>query len=88
MADWRRRPLEPEMLAYARSDTHYLLSIYDTLRTELWQKGGQEAIQHVLDASLRICQQRYQKEQFSSDGWRTLLSRFPGGAKVNALSAP
>ncbi|KAK1864589.1 hypothetical protein I4F81_007134 [Pyropia yezoensis] len=32
MADWRMRPLPPGMLAYARSDTHSLLYIYDQLR--------------------------------------------------------
>jgi exosome complex exonuclease RRP6 len=32
MADWRVRPLPPEMLHYAREDTHYLLYIFDKLR--------------------------------------------------------
>ncbi|EKX38530.1 hypothetical protein GUITHDRAFT_59898, partial [Guillardia theta CCMP2712] len=32
LADWRVRPLTPEMLKYARMDTHYLLYIYDQLR--------------------------------------------------------
>lgn len=31
MADWRVRPLPEEMLHYARSDTHFLLFIYDNL---------------------------------------------------------
>lgn len=35
MADWRQRPLSPELIDYARSDTHYLLYIYDNLRNEL-----------------------------------------------------
>ncbi|EGN98143.1 hypothetical protein SERLA73DRAFT_91376 [Serpula lacrymans var. lacrymans S7.3] len=35
LADWRMRPLPDEMLAYARSDTHYLLFIYDNLRNAL-----------------------------------------------------
>lgn len=38
LADWRIRPLPQEMLHYARSDTHYLLSIYDHLRLALEQK--------------------------------------------------
>lgn len=38
LADWRIRPLPQEMLHYARSDTHYLLSIYDHLRLALQQK--------------------------------------------------
>ncbi|KAF8652850.1 hypothetical protein AX16_004125 [Volvariella volvacea WC 439] len=34
-ADWRIRPLPEEMLQYARSDTHFLLYIYDQLRNAL-----------------------------------------------------
>ena len=39
LADWRLRPLESEMLTYARQDTHYLLHIYDVMCSELLQKG-------------------------------------------------
>ncbi|KAG6010571.1 hypothetical protein E4U21_005924 [Claviceps maximensis] len=35
LADWRIRPIPEEMLYYARSDTHYLLYIYDNVRNEL-----------------------------------------------------
>ncbi|GBE85266.1 Exosome complex exonuclease rrp6 [Sparassis crispa] len=35
LADWRIRPLPQEMLHYARSDTHFLLYIYDNLRNAL-----------------------------------------------------
>ncbi|KAI1789123.1 hypothetical protein LXA43DRAFT_1096686 [Ganoderma leucocontextum] len=35
LADWRIRPLPAEMLQYARSDTHFLLFIYDNLRDAL-----------------------------------------------------
>ncbi|KAJ3805248.1 hypothetical protein F5876DRAFT_91581 [Lentinula aff. lateritia] len=35
LADWRIRPLPLEMLNYARSDTHFLLYIYDNLRNAL-----------------------------------------------------
>ncbi|GAA6062191.1 hypothetical protein JCM10212_006472, partial [Sporobolomyces blumeae] len=35
LADWRIRPLPKEMLHYARSDTHFLLNIYDHLRLAL-----------------------------------------------------
>ncbi|KAM0754789.1 hypothetical protein T439DRAFT_309597 [Meredithblackwellia eburnea MCA 4105] len=37
LADWRIRPLPKEMLHYARSDTHYLLDIYDHVRLDLSQ---------------------------------------------------
>ncbi|PFH53303.1 hypothetical protein AMATHDRAFT_137825 [Amanita thiersii Skay4041] len=35
LADWRIRPLPEEMIQYARSDTHFLLYIYDCLRNAL-----------------------------------------------------
>jgi len=38
-ADWARRPLMPEMLNYARLDTHYLLDLRDRLKVELEQRG-------------------------------------------------
>lgn len=31
VADWRIRPLKPELLQYAREDSHYLIAIYITL---------------------------------------------------------
>ncbi|KAG8818541.1 exosome nuclease subunit [Serendipita sp. 401] len=37
LADWRIRPLPQEMIHYARSDTHFLLFIYDSLREDLLQ---------------------------------------------------
>lgn len=42
LSDWRVRPLEPGQLRYARSDTHFLLAIYDQLLVELWRKNGEE----------------------------------------------
>jgi len=41
-ADWGERPLSPEMLSYARLDTHHLLDLRDSLQTELQQRGRWE----------------------------------------------
>ncbi|KAH6911594.1 ribonuclease H-like domain-containing protein [Coprinopsis sp. MPI-PUGE-AT-0042] len=38
-ADWRIRPLPKEMLEYAQSDTHFLLYIYDCVRSGLIDKA-------------------------------------------------
>jgi len=38
-ADWSMRPLPADMLDYAAQDTRYLLSLRDTLRLQLEQKG-------------------------------------------------
>ncbi|KAG0704825.1 ribonuclease H-like domain-containing protein [Suillus ampliporus] len=39
LADWRIRPLPDEMLTYARSDTHFLIYIYDRLRLSLIERA-------------------------------------------------
>jgi len=39
LSDWRLRPLTPELINYAREDTHYLLYAYDRLRRDLQVKG-------------------------------------------------
>jgi ribonuclease D len=41
-ADWAYRPLTPEMLSYARLDTHYLLRLRDKLQAELQAAGRWE----------------------------------------------
>ena len=38
-ADWKRRPLTPEQLDYARLDTHYLLALRDTQLQALTEAG-------------------------------------------------
>jgi ribonuclease D len=38
-ADWSRRPLTPEMLAYAASDTRYLPALRDLMRQQLVDRG-------------------------------------------------
>ena len=67
LADWRRRPLTREMVHYARQDTHYLLYIYDRIRTELKIKAKNEKttyeqlMQHILNQSKRVCLLIYKK---------------------------
>lgn len=41
-ADWSLRPLTPEMISYAASDTAYLLGLRDELRTRLQKQGRLE----------------------------------------------
>ena len=41
--DWARRPLEPEHLAYARGDTHWLLALREVMSRRLTQKKRLEA---------------------------------------------
>lgn len=85
LADWRIRPLPKEMLYYARSDTHYLLYIYDIMRNELLQKSNtsdHNAMTSVLKASAGVSLLQYAKEPYDaaegqgSDGWMNLLTRY------------
>lgn len=38
-ANWGKRPLNPEMLEYARQDSHYLIALQEILRKELQDAG-------------------------------------------------
>lgn len=85
-ADWRTRPLPSEMFDYARSDTHFLLYIYDNMRNELVERSNfddpeQDRVQAVLDRSKETALQRYEhafydeREGQGSTGWFQLLNR-------------
>lgn len=69
LADWRIRPVPEEMIDYARSDTHYLLYIYDRLQNELLEKG-KIFLTSTLNLSKDICKRAYSKDIFQP----TLLS--------------
>ncbi|EGE01911.1 exosome complex exonuclease Rrp6 [Trichophyton equinum CBS 127.97] len=90
-ADWRIRPLLAGMLDYARSDTHFLLYIFDRLRNQLldlpsesgFGAGGREAIEYVLERSKECALQRYERPTYDaatgrgSGGWHDMLSNSP-----------
>lgn len=88
MADWRTRPLPQGMFDYARSDTHYLLFIYDALRNRLIESSTPDPdgnlIDYVKDRSKNEALQRYERPVYDeangqgSGGWYDLLSRNPG----------
>ncbi|KAF1352060.1 ribonuclease H-like domain-containing protein [Delphinella strobiligena] len=89
-ADWRIRPLPTEMFEYARSDTHFLLYIYDNMRNELIEKSDfsvpnheKDKINDVLVKSMETALQRYEHPIYDNErglgpmGWYKLLSRTP-----------
>lgn len=51
-ANWAKRPLPPDWLAYARLDTHYLLALRDRLEAELAARGRLGLAQEDF---LRLC---------------------------------
>ncbi|WPH04268.1 Hypothetical protein R9X50_00715700 [Acrodontium crateriforme] len=90
MADWRIRPLPQELFDYARSDTHYLLYIFDCMRNELIERSDFSKPDHegdkiwdVLQKSSEVALQRYEHPIYDyelgqgSMGWYKMLSRTP-----------
>lgn len=86
----RHRPLPAEMFDYARSDTHFLLYIYDNMRNELIEKSDFSAPNHekdkindVLVRSKDTALQTYQHPVYDAEhglgpaGWYKMLSRTP-----------
>ncbi|XP_065221172.1 exosome complex component 10 homolog isoform X2 [Planococcus citri] len=61
--DWRIRPLDPAAQAYARSDTHYLLYVYDRIRNDLIDKdcGDTKLVESIFNRASDICKKRYEK---------------------------
>ncbi|KAL5120340.1 exosome nuclease subunit [Pleosporales sp. CAS-2024a] len=87
LADWRIRPLSPELFDYARADTHFLLYIYDNMRNELVEKSGftkpKKKVQYVLTKSKEVALQRYEHHVYDTHlglgtmGWHKLIMRTP-----------
>lgn len=69
LADWRIRPLPTEMVKYAREDTHYLLYVYDRMKSDLVQKGNKtkNLLHSVFDRSKLLCLKRYEKPLFKDN---------------------
>ena len=68
-ADWARRPLPPDMLAYATMDTHYLIALAGKLRAELEALGRWE---WALEEFARLENVRYRENDENSEPWRKL----------------
>ncbi|KIW69597.1 hypothetical protein PV04_05467 [Phialophora macrospora] len=82
LADWRIRPLPQQLLDYARSDTHYLLTIYDHLRNMLIQGSSANVnlTNYVLTQSKKEALQVYTRQPYDLEtgggslGWFGLLT--------------
>ncbi|KAI9787752.1 MAG: exosome nuclease subunit [Geoglossum umbratile] len=96
-ADWRIRPLTEEMFKYARSDTHFLLYVYDNLRNELIDKSNpttpyQNRIENVLARSKETALQIYEPDVYdevsgaNATGWSNMLQRTPTNFTNEQLS--
>ena len=85
LADWRQRPLPPQMKEYAVQDTYYLLTIYDCLRYELAEHKN-ASIQLVLDVSRKVSLIRYAGESFRPSAYQTLVARGRGSKTEHRLT--
>lgn len=59
LADWRIRPLIPAMMSYARSDTHFLLNIFDQLKNKLID-SDEDKLKKVLYESRQVAKRRFE----------------------------
>lgn len=72
-ANWGRRPLPPEMLDYARLDTHYLIPLRERLTDELLEAGRWQEFHEL---SQRKTTPLHQENGFDPDGfWRISNAR-------------
>ncbi|KAF2150865.1 exosome complex exonuclease-like protein Rrp6 [Myriangium duriaei CBS 260.36] len=98
-ADWRIRPLPQELFDYARSDTHFLLFIYDNMRNELIDRSHLELqdlehdkVHDVLKRSKETALQTYNhpmydaKRGLGSSGWYKSLSRYTSNLSKEQFS--
>jgi exosome complex exonuclease RRP6 len=82
------RPLPEEMFYYARSDTHFLLYIYDNLRNQLVERSEptideENRIELVLQKSKETSLLRYESQIYDektgrgAGGWYSVLYKMP-----------
>ena len=67
LADWRTRPIPKEMLLYAQMDTHYLIYIYECMRTELIERSNPTTLNLLhatLDRSAETSALRFEKDVY------------------------
>ncbi|XP_073459559.1 LOW QUALITY PROTEIN: exosome complex component 10-like [Aquarana catesbeiana] len=89
LADWRIRPLPQEMIEYARADTHFLLYIYDRMRTDLLNaaNGKQNLLQLVWQKSKEICLKKFVKPIFTDESYLELYQKQKRHLNTQQLSA-
>ncbi|CAM9318723.1 unnamed protein product, partial [Lampetra planeri] len=91
LADWRIRyaPLPEEMVEYARTDTHYLLYIYDCMRAQLldFNHGQPGLLQSVWNKSKDISLKKYMKPIFTEDSYLELQRKQKKSFNTQQLTA-
>lgn len=89
LADWRIRPLDKNMIKYAREDTRYLLYIYDQMKHELLAQSDttrSSLLFETLQNSSKICLQVYVKPEVNDDDCVALSEKLKGTVGIPVLS--
>jgi ribonuclease D len=84
-ANWGKRPLKPDMLAYARQDSHYLIPLQDKLRAELLVVGLWELALEDFERLTRGIQDT--TESSEDDFWKLHGARDLSPEKAAVLKA-
>ncbi|KAF7660933.1 hypothetical protein LDENG_00272540 [Lucifuga dentata] len=89
LADWRIRPLPDEMVQYARTDTHYLLYIYDCMRAQLldFNHGQPGLLQCVWNKNKDISLKKYMKPIFTEESYQELQRKQKKSFNTQQLTA-
>ncbi|XP_040921426.1 exosome component 10 [Toxotes jaculatrix] len=89
LADWRIRPLPDEMVQYARTDTHYLLYIYDCVRAQLldFNHGQPGLLQSVWNKSKDISLKKYVKPIYTEESYLELQRKQKKSFNTQQLTA-
>ncbi|XP_075046293.1 exosome complex component 10 isoform X2 [Mixophyes fleayi] len=89
LADWRIRPLPEEMINYAQADTHYLLHIYDKMRTALLDaaNGQKNLVQLVWQRSKEICLKKFVKPIYTEELYLEIYQKQKKHLNTQQLSA-
>ncbi|CAK6951260.1 exosome component 10 [Scomber scombrus] len=89
LADWRIRPLADEMVQYARTDTHYLLYIYDCVRAQLldFNYGQPGLLQSVWNKSKDISLKKYVKPIYTEESYLELQRKQKRSFNTQQLTA-
>ncbi|XP_037540178.1 exosome component 10 [Nematolebias whitei] len=89
LADWRIRPLSNDMVQYARTDTHYLLYIYDCVRAQLLDFNHEQPglLQCVWNKSKDISLKKYVKPIYTEESYLELQRKQKKSLNTQQLTA-
>lgn len=72
LADWRIRPLSPEMMDYAKADTHFLIEVFYKMQRELLKIP--EGLQRTLYESRKVSNRRFEYSTYAPYNLKTMKS--------------